>query len=479
MGRQPNVQTLVGRAELCDMLGVADNALRRYIRYGWIQIECMGGYRGRVQLFRPLSPERVEEIHQLTKQRMLEGAKKGREEAIKSGGVLLSAARGRTIKSSLAENRRAMGLLNKRGVCEILGCHIQTLNYWISEGHIAPALISKNGQQCWFHAPDEALCAKLRTLPNCRLAKRAGNVVAGVQKRQPAAMKLAMAGPVATRRAQGLITRSEFARAVGVCLQILDRCEEQGIVAPVEQDAWAKWYAIPDEAMVERVRGVLRPSGRQLVTPKEERPMDDGTLLTHREFAGVLDVCPGTLDAFIRRGWIVREKAKRGKAYLFAPPTPERLAEIQTVAREHRSVVAKVNSGKGLAAKAPVVKVAKAEPAPRPKAEPKPPIQRVSRSAPKPIKVKAPRIPSPLPQTVDTYALAVSEGKRRWESEWRKSVFGFVLAQNTQTGIWEALPPGTSGGPELMARKLRIRERYAPQRSFGDTTWRVDAIDHR
>lgn len=75
------------------------------------------------------------------------------------------------------------------------------------------------------------------------------------------------------------------------------------------------------------------------------------------------------------------------------------------------------------------------------------------------------------PTAPTSYEQAVAEGKRRWESEWRQSVFGFLIATDA-AGSYHALPPGNP------PPGFRPKERFAPQRQGGNVRWRIDSLDH-
>lgn len=77
----------------------------------------------------------------------------------------------------------------------------------------------------------------------------------------------------------------------------------------------------------------------------------------------------------------------------------------------------------------------------------------------------------PAAATPTSYEQAVAEGKRRWESEWRQSVFGFLIATDA-AGSYHALPPGNP------PPGFRPKERFAPQRQGGTLRWRIDPVDH-
>lgn len=413
MGHNPNVSAvLVGREALCKILGIADNSLRRYIDRGWIVVAGKGvdakGRRDRAQLFEIPTPQRIAEIRGLVVARMIEGAKLGRERAIESGGNLRSAAKGRETKSAFAAARRAEGLLNKRALSDLLRIHVMTLNYWLEEGFISPARVSETGKQMWFQTPSDAERDRLDSLPKHRAERKERERQVRAARPKPAPKEPRAPKPKAVKtskvkaptrieakRALGLISRSEFARTVGVSLEVFDRCVRLGVLAPVAQDAWATWFAAPDEEMAARVRAELRPNGRPKADgSKAPAPEVDPSLVTLAETSVVLGVSQNTIAAYIERGWVVREKAKRGRGYLFAPLTPERIAEIHELAREHRAATSRENAVK---ARGRAAQAAQAKPQARkaPKAGRRVcPISRYKQSKPEP-KPKVAPVPKP------------------------------------------------------------------------------------
>lgn len=160
---------LVRTGQLRDILGIAETTLLRWQSRGWITPEKKSGH---CTLYRVPTPERVAEIRALAAKRMMEGASIGRQAQIAQGAHLERAAVGRASKTQQAQERAAEGLLNKRGLAELLGAHNLTLNEWIEAGIIVPARVSESGKWMWFTRPDEVTMERLRSVAKGRTKTR-------------------------------------------------------------------------------------------------------------------------------------------------------------------------------------------------------------------------------------------------------------------------------------------------------------------
>lgn len=136
-------------------------------------------------------------------------------------------------------------------------------------------------------------------------------------------------------------------------------------------------------------------------------------LVTKVDLCAALGISAMTLDAYIERGWIVREPVKRRSAHLFAPLSPERLAEIRELAHRHRAAACSRNSAKrrSLAQKA-LKRQAAPKPSPAPLPKPERAVKKVASPKPMPSVAAVISLPSErrTPKKRDFAAPKMSQG---------------------------------------------------------------------
>lgn len=319
---------LVYQKQLRELLGIAETTLLRWQRLGWIAPE---GKAGHCTLYRVPSPERLAEIRQLAKQRLAEGADRGRQTQIAEGANIDRAAKGRAIKTEQAQERQAQGLLNKRQLAKALGTHCGTLNRWIEEGVIAPALVSESGKWVWFKYPDTATLERIWRSAKGRTKASLGIEIAA--KSEPAPRQAIKRGTCPV----GTISFTEAAERTGVPVATLEHWTEKGWLPFVKESRYVRGIVpeVLDAYLVERAAQKEKNAGRL---------QSSEGLLSTVEVCKFLGTTECTLRRWMTRGWIAPVGTAAYGALRFETPTPEQIAIIRANVHEARSAAGRANA---------------------------------------------------------------------------------------------------------------------------------------